>query len=381
MPLSDFILILLFGLIVGWAASRFHQPAAVAQVLLGLVIGPPLLGWIHPGEALELIGQLGIALLLGMAGMHIGSRHLTRHGWTALWVAILGILLCFFGGYTYVVLWGTPYAEAIYVGIALTATSIGISVQVLHQLGLFDHKVGEIVIAAAVIDDVIALYLLATAHGMLSKNLASLQVIFSMFETALVLGIIYILCRWIAQRAEEGLAIPAYHVRLVVISVLIIAFGYITRTLGYSMVVGSFFAGLGLGDGIKPELRKRLSSQLGNVVPFFIPFFFVVIGSRAEWAVMADPGMPSLITGLLVVAIVGKILGGYIGALRAAGPGSSLLIGTSMAPRGEVVLVVAGLGYMQGHISHHMLVALILVTIGAALLSPLMMARIARIVT
>ena len=165
------------------------------------------------------------------------------------------------------------------------------------------------------------------------------------------------------------------------ISVLIIAFGWLTQSLGYSMVVGSFFAGLGLGDGMNQELRKQLSSQLGILVPFLIPFFFVVIGSRAEWGVLGDPGMPTLIAGLLVVALVGKILGGYIGALRATGPGSSLLIGASMAPRGEVALVIAGLGYIQGHISHHMLVALILVTIGAALVSPLMMARMARIVT
>lgn len=379
--MQDFFLIMLLGVSIGWLANRIGQPAAVAQVLLGLIIGPPLLGWISPGEALELIGQLGVVLLLGIAGMHIGSRHLAQQGWTAFWVAILGILICFVGGYTFSVMWGSPYAEAIYVGTALTATSIGISVQVLHQLGLFDHKIGKIVIAAAVIDDVIALYLLATAHGMLSENLVVFQTIFFLFETALILGLIYLFCRWITQRTETMLAGSAYHLQLLLISALIIVFGWVTHELGYSMVVGGFFAGLGSGDGIKPDQRKRLVSQLGIVVPFLIPFFFVVIGSRAEWKVLVDPGMPMLVIGLLVIAMAGKVLGGYLGALRATGSGPSLLIGVSMAPRGEVALVIAGLGYIQEHISHHTLVALILMTIGAAVLSPLIMARMAKIVS
>jgi len=117
---------------------------------------------------------------------------------------------------------------------------------------------------------------------------------------------------------------------------------------------------------------------LGRVVPFLIPFFFVVIDSRAEWNVLADPGMPTLVIGLLLIAIVGKILGGYLGALRATSRARSLLIGVSMAPRGGVTLVIAGLGYLQMHISHHMLVALIMVTIGTAVVSPLLMARMVR---
>lgn len=377
--MQGFFLILLLGVCVGWLANRIGQPPAVAQVLLGLVIGPPLLGWIDSGEALELIGQLGIVLLLGMAGMHIGSRHLAQQGWTALWVAIFGIFICLAGGYVFTSLWGSPHAEAIYVGTALTATSIGISVQVLHQLNLFDRKIGEIIIAAAVIDDVLALYLLATAHGLLSKDLAIYQLGLSMITTALILASIYLLCRWMSRLVGAMLARDRYNVMLLLISVAIIAFGWATEKLGYSMVVGGFFAGLGLGDGMELSIRKQYAQKLGWVVPILTPFFFVVIGSRAEWNVLSDPGMLTLVIGLLLIAIAGKTLGGYLGALRAAGSGPSLLIGVSMAPRGEVALVIAGLGYSQGHISHHMLVALILVTIGTAVVSPLMMAQMAKL--
>ena len=106
--------------------------------------------------------------------------------------------------------------------------------------------------------------------------------------------------------------------------------------------------------------------------------FFVIVSSNAEWGVLADSGMPVFVIGLLVVAMLGKIAGGFFGAWRGGSLRMSLLIGVSMTPRVEVALVITGLGYAQGHISHHVLVALILVTIGAALLGPQLMARLAR---
>ena len=375
--MQNFILILVLGVLIGWLANRFGQPTAVAQVLLGLVIGPPILGWINTNELLETIGQIGVVLLLGMAGLHIGSKHLAKHGWTALWVAVFGIFFCLIGGYVFSVMWGSPHAEAVYVGTALTATSIGISVQVLSQLGMINYEAGKIIIAAAVIDDVIALYLLATAHGLLSEDLKVYQVVLSMFETVLVLGVIYVLCRWATRRVSASYN-NMNRAGIILIATLIVIFGWTTEELGYSMVVGGFFAGLGLGDGMESSTRKLMALQLGRVVPFIVPFFFVVIGSRAEWSVITDPGMPSLVLGLFLIAIAGKVLGGYLGAVHTTSKSTSLLVGMSMAPRGEVALVIAGLGYFQEHISHHMLIALILVTIGTAVMSPLAMAHIAR---
>ena len=371
-------MILLFGASAAWFAKRLGQPAAVAQVLLGLIIGPPLLGWIGAGEELQIIGQLGVVLLLGMAGLHLGSEHLVREGWTGLWVALSGMLFCLAGGYGLAVWWGSPHAEAVYVGATLTATSIGISVQVLHQLGLINHRVGSIVIAAAVIDDVLALYLLAVAHGILSKDLSAGPLAGSMILVAVVLAVIFVVCRWLAQKPGAKLFSARYPVSLLAVIFIIVAFGWLTETMGYSLVVGGFFAGLGLGDGLDPVHRKRLVKQLEGPVLLLVPFFFVIVGSRAEWGALADPGMPTLVIGLLAIAMLGKVAGGFIGAWRGGNTGLPLLVGVSMTPRGEVALVIAGIGYAQGHISHHVLIALILMTIGAALLGPLLMTRLAR---
>jgi Kef-type K+ transport system membrane component KefB len=345
--LPDIILILLLGLIVGWGASRLRLPVAVGQVLLGIVIGPPLLGWIHTDNNLRLLGELGVLLLLGMAGLRLGLDRLIGVGMTGLWVALLGMVFCLAGGYGFAAWWGSPAEEAIYIGVALTATSIAISVQLLHQFGLVERKVGRIVIAAAVIDDILALYLLATAHGVLSNALAPARIVASVVMAAVILVAIFMACRWLARQLAQA-SFPIHPIYLLpVIVAVIVSFGWLTHTLGYSQVVGGFFAGLGLGEGLHSGQRDRLGRQLNGIVMVLVPFFFVLIGGRAEWQVLMDPGMPTLVAGLLVVAIVGKAVGGMLGSVSTGNLRQQLLVGMSMVPRGEVILVIAGLGFAQ----------------------------------
>ena len=298
--MQDFILILLFGVSAAWLAKRFGQPAAVAQVLVGLAIGPPLLGWIEPGEELQLIGQLGVTLLLGMAGLHIGLKPMVREGWVGLWVALFGMLFCLAGGYGFAAWYGSPLPEAVYVGTALTATSIGISVQVLHQLNLINHKVGRVVVAAAVIDDVLALYLLAIAHGVLSEELVTTQIAISIPLAAVILMGIYLSCWGVGKRLLEPLFKIQNSFSLLTIIALILSFGWLTEAMGYSLVVGGFFAGLGLGDGLNQMHRDILVKQLDRLVLILIQFFFVLVGSRAEWGVFAEAGLPNFVFMLCI---------------------------------------------------------------------------------
>lgn len=369
----DVMLILLLGLSVGWAGKRVGIPIAVGQVLLGVLIGPPMLGLVEPNEGLELLGELGVVLLLGMAGMHLGFGRLAQARWAGLWVAAFGMVLSFIAGYFFTTWWGSNHPEALYVGTTLTATSIGISIQVLHQLNLTKKKVGQIVVAAAVIDDVAALYLLALAHGLLSGSVSSVKIAGSMFLAIMLFAAIFITCRFIFRIFASKLPRLRAIYRLVAAVLLICLFGWITEHLGYSLVVGGFFAGLGIGDGLEESDKEQLLKQLEKLVFLLVPFFFVLIGTRAEWRVLGDPGMLILVAGLLVIAISGKTIGGIIGAIGGGDLRERALIGMSMVPRGEVALVIASLGFQQGHISHHMLVALILMAIGAAIFGPVFM--------
>jgi len=374
----DILLILVLGLITGSLAKRAGLPVAVAYVLLGVVLGGSVLGWIETSPLIEGLGEFGVVLLLGSAGLHLGLERMKQAGWASVWVALFGIVLSFVAGYVFVFNWGATTPEAIYTGTALTATSIGISVQVLKQFGLVHHRVGQVVIAAAVIDDVIALFLLAMAHSALTEGIETLRILGSFVLIVIVLSAIF----WSSQ-ALARFTISRHkllHHRYLVIGVVIVMLGFaeLTKWLGFSAVVGAFFAGLGLGDGAGKERRGELIKALDPWILILVPFFFVLIGARAEWMVLNDPGMKTLWLGLLLIALLGKSIGGVLGALRCGNFKSRLLIGLSMVPRGEVALVIASLGFQQGHLGHHVFIAVILMTIAIAILGPLLMALLAR---
>ena len=366
----EILLVLILGVAAGWLGRRVGLPAAVGQVALGAVLGPAVLGWVSPDDALRLLAEIGVVLLLGMAGLHIGLERLVAAGRSAWWVALLSMALPLGGGYVAASWWGSPEPEAIYVGVALAATSIGISVQVLHQFGLLRSWVGEVVVAAAVIDDIVALYLLAVAHGVLSSGFSLSRMGSSLLLALVSLGALFFVSRWVARRtAGNTFQMP------VAIGLVLVA-GGTTAILGLSTVVGGFFAGLGIGEGVGGRRREQLISSLDRLVLLLVPFFFVLIGVAAEWEIVTEPGMTALMLGLLVVALLGKVMGGMVGAIG-GGLWASLVVGASMAPRGEVALVVADLGFRQGHLDHHVFVTLILVAVSTAVAAPLLIAAAA----
>lgn len=374
----DLLLILILGVAVGWMARRFRFPAAVAQVLLGMFIGAPLLGWVEVDEATRLLGELGVVILLGVAGLELGIGRLFAAGRSGLLVAVLGIGLSWLAGYGVATLWGSPSPEAVYVGIVLAATSVGISVQVLRQYGLIERRIGEIVLAAAVIDDVIALYLLALAHGTLNGGFSASMLGMSLTVGIVLLASIFWCGRSLFYLVQARLQKMGSYATVSAIALFLVTAAWSTELAGFSPVVGAFFAGLGVRSGYDSRSEESPISALEPLVWLFTPFFFVAIGSRADWSVIGDPGMPLLLAGLLFAAVTGKVLGGVLGAVDLRGGVPRTLAGLSMAPRGEVALVIAALGFAQGHISHHMLVALVLMTVLCALIAPAGMAWLAR---
>jgi Kef-type K+ transport system membrane component KefB len=271
------------------------------------------------------------------------------------------------GGYVVASWWGSPEPEAIYIGVILAATSIGISVQVLHQFDLIESKIGEIVVGAAVIDDIIALYLLAVFHDVLDGTFSILQLGSSLVWALGSLGAVFFVCRWSMQHVNGKI------IGTMIVIILVMASGLFTAWLGLSAVVGGFFAGLGISEGVGVKQRTQLTGDMKRLVLVLVPFFFALIGVTAEWDVVAEQGMVSLILSLLIIALLGKILGGIVGTLN-GGLWAGLVVGASMAPRGEVALVAADLGFRQGHLDHHVFVALILVIVAAAVVAPLLVA-------
>lgn len=376
--MSDVLLVLVLGITVGGLSQRFKFPNAVAQVALGVLLGNAVLGWVEHSATLHTLGEVGVVLLLGVAGLELGIDRLKAAGWAGVIVATLGILFSFAGGYALGRFYGSPNPEAIYVGLALAATSIGITVQVLQQFGLIGHRVAEVVIAAAVIDDVLALFLLAAAHGLLSDGLTATGTFGFLVLAVAVLGGVYGLCRALTRWASRGGLIDNVWARTAWILGAIVGAALLTHALELSAVVGGFFAGLGAGEGLGRTVRERSVRTLNPAVLILMPFFFVMVGVQAQWQIMNESALVWFVAGLIALAITTKAAGGVMGALRGHSWTERWLIGFGMVPRGEITLVIATLGFEQGHLTHHVFVALVLMAIVLSIVGPLLMVPFAK---
>lgn len=375
---TDILLVLVLGGALGWLSLRLGFPNAVAQVLLGVLLGTAVLGWVPHSSLLHGFGLVGVVLLLGVAGLEVGLERLTAAGWAGVLVATLGIVLSAAGGYAVASVYGSPLDEALYVGLALGATSIGITAQVLEQFGLIGHRVADVLLAAAVIDDVIALYLLGAAHGFLSDDLSGSGALIFIALAIIALGGLFALCRFLTAWASHRCLLKNRGSRGVWIVTMVALGAWLTHTLDLSSVVGAFFAGLGAGEGLTQEASGRSAKDLQPLVLLLMPFFFVMIGVQAQWDILDEPALLWLVLGLIGIAVISKTLGGVFGAIRIGSWRERWLIGFGMVPRGEVALVISTLALEQGHMARPVFVALVLMTITVAVAGPLLMAPLAK---
>lgn len=346
-------------------------------VLLGIVLGPSLLGWTNADAAwLRGFGEAGIVLLLGVAGLQVEVPALVRTGWSGFGVAILGIAFTFAGVFLFTALWGSPAQESLYTALALSATSIGITTQVLHRFGLLRDVIGRSIVAAAVVDDVVVLYLLAVVHAALTDSIEIMRVSQSAVLALVAIAAIFLTTMWLGRQCRRWTH-GASSLRIIIAILLIYLGAMGTHWAGLSTVVGGFFAGLGFGYGLGLTEANATAKRLNPLVLITVPFFFVLIGTRAEFSVLAEPAIVFFVIAVLGIAIGGKLIGGVMGAAQTLDSRRRILIGVGMAPRGEVALVVAGIGLVQGHLSHHAFVAIVLITLTTAIVIPVLMIRLA----
>lgn len=375
---TDILLVLLLGGVSAWLSQRFRLPNAVLQVLLGVVLGAAVLGWVPHSPLLHVFGEIGVLLLLGTAGLALGIRRLQAAGWAGVAVATLGILFGVSGGYAVGWFFGSPSEEALYLGLALGATSIGITVQVLEQFGLIGHRIADILIAAAVLDDVIVLYLLGATHGLLQGDASVIAALTFVLLAVISLGGVFAVFRMLTQWALSKTLIDSKLRRGLWIIAAIGLGATLTQALGMSAVVGAFFAGVGVGEGLDDEARDISTKSLRPLVLMFMPFFFVMIGVQANWDIARDPALLGFVIALTAIAVAAKVGGGIVGTRRALSWRERWAVGFGMAARGEVCLVIATVGLKQGHITQATFAALVLTAILLSILGPGLMTPFAK---
>lgn len=340
-------LLLIFGTAKLFAniCERFGQPGVVGEILAGVLLGPSLLGWVRPDGLLTALAEMGVMFLLFRVGLEVKASDLMRVGKRALIVAVLGVILPFVLGWAVMMLAGVSRIEAIFVGAALVATSVGITAQVLASKGLLQERASQIILAAAVIDDILGLLVLALVSSMAERhiNLAALA------TTGLIAGGFTLLVakygtrtlQHVMPRIERRLAVEEaqFHLALVLLFGLALAAVFV----GVAAIVGAFLAGMALSETV----NRRVHDLAHGITDLLVPFFLVGIGLHLELSAFASRSTLLLTLVICVVAVLSKFVGCGLGAWK-LGRAEMLRIGVGMVPRGEVGMVVAQIGLSLG---------------------------------
>ena len=379
------MVILLGARILAELAVRVGVPSVLGELLAGVVLGPSLLGWIEPHEVIHLLAEIGIILLLFQVGLETDVSRLARAGSRALVVAVTGFVLPFVLGFVLSYFgFGLSLLVSLFVGGTLTATSIGITVRVLTDLQRHHCLEGQVVLGAAVVDDVLGVILLALLYefsvggGVSFANAGKVMVFVAVFF--LIAPVAAKFMSMVIKHFERVSQIPGLIPTSVVSLVLL--FAWLAHAVGAPELLGGFAAGLALSRRFylpfalalrsDPVFAESIAQQMRPIVYLFTPIFFVMVGLSLNLQIIDWGGGHFWVfsLALLAIAVLGKLSGALL--LREEWR-AKLAIGMAMIPRGEVGLIFAELGRTSGIFSNQTYAALVIVIAVTTLASPFLL--------
>lgn len=359
----------------GGLARVIGQPAVLGELVAGVVVGASVLGWVESGvEAIEIFSELGVIFLLFAIGLETDLKMFVKVGATSGVVAAAGVAMPFVLGYCACRLLGKSDIVSITAGAALTATSVGITARVLSELGKLRSPEGQVILGAAVIDDILGLVILAVVTGLDSDASPTWTGVATIAGSAfgflaLMLGV-GLLAVPRLFRLTARLESPGGHVILALI--LALGLSWLAARAGSAMIVGAFAAGLLVATVPQSHKIEEGITSLGH---FFVPLFFVGVGASVELASL-DPrtvgGRDALLTGgvLVAVGVAGKWLAGFMPFWFR---GDKKLVGAGMVPRGEVGLIFAAEGLDHGVFDDGMFGAVTLMVMVTTMIAPVLL--------
>jgi len=380
------VLILLSARILGEAAAWLSIPPVMGELLAGILLGPSILGWVEPADIIQTLAEIGLILLLFEVGLDTDIATLVNRGKSAAIVALGGFVTPFIGGFAlgYQV-FDLPLIVSLFIGGALTATSIGVTVRVLRDLGRHQSHEAQVVLGAAVLDDILGVVLLAllfefsTGGGVSIANTSKVfifVVIFMLLAPIAAKIIAEIIGRYDSKSKIAGL-IPTAIVSLVLF------FAWLAHVVGAPALLGGFAAGLALSRHFflpfatswqRPDSHfvQRIERHMKPIIHLFTPIFFVMVGlsldlRKVDWASFAVWQMS---LAFIVLAILSKLLGAF---LIKESTHFRWAVGISMIPRAEVGLIFAELGRISGVFDADLYAVMILTIAATTVLPPFML--------
>jgi Kef-type K+ transport system membrane component KefB len=343
--------------LLGHLFQRLRLPVVVGELLAGAILGPQLLNLVHSSEVLDAMAELGVIMLLFMAGLETHMEELMETRAAAIKVAVLGAVLPFVGGALVGLLFGWGSSSALFMATALTATSVGITVRALRELGHSERRAVRIILAAAVLDDVLGLIVLVVVSGATSGTIV---------EAIAYVGLFGFFGPRLVVRLRDWLKDLRVSVLFEIGVVLTLALSLLADYIGLAAIVGAFIAGLTMS-----ELRQHtgIVKRFEPLAWFFTPFFFVLMGTYLDFGAFAQPSVLLAIVVFTALAVATKYLGGSFGA-RAEGRQVAREVGVGMVPRGEVGIVVAGFALAEGAIGDDVYAAILGMVLATTILAP-----------
>jgi Kef-type K+ transport system membrane component KefB len=390
--LVQLALLLLGALLLGRLATRLRLPAVVGELCVGIVLGPTLLGHLSPAVSdwlvprateqfhlLDAIAQLGVLLLVGIAGIELDLGMVRRRRAAALTVGATGVLvplgLGVAAGFLVPVALlsdhGGRLELALFLGVAMCVSAIPVIAKTLTDMRLLHRNVGQLTLAAATIDDVIGWLLLSVVSTMAVSGMGAADIGVSLLGLVVVLVMAVVIGRPVvravmrsaARRSEPGPTVAA-----AVVIVLLCAAG--TQALGFEAVFGAFIGGALVGTSGTVDLG-RLAPLRTAVLAVFAPLYFATVGLRIDLTSLADPVVLGTAGAMIAVAVVGKFTGAYLGAMAVRMTRwEAMALGAGMNARGVIQIVVAGVGLNLGVLTTETYSIVILVAVTTSMMAP-----------
>ena len=361
---------------------RLKLPIVLGELLAGMIVGPFALGQffiidgkqlLHINEEIKILGEMGAIVILFMAGLEMTPKEFLKGGKASFTVGPLGVVVPFFAGFVIFGLFGFEALESMLIATALTATSIAISIQVLSEFGKLKAPEARLIIGAAVVDDILAIAVLSVVisitgsdAGIESINIADVAItilqVLGFFAIMLVVAVIVIPKvitprLWKAKGSVEGIATASF-------------FGAaaLAGSIGLSPIVGAFAVGMALST---TKVFEKVENYIGKIGLIFAPLFFAIIGAQVDLRAV-DLNILMISGVIIVVAIVTKLLGcGLPAMFFLKNKAQGMRVGIGMISRGEVRLIVAGVGVTAGVLTSEVYSTIVIMVAVTTIITPI----------
>lgn len=362
------ILVLISTKICGHISVRLGQPAVLGKLLIGIVLGPAVLSWVNTIDIFQEFSLIGVLLLMFLAGLETDTKQLKENFKPAVAVAVIGIIIPLFSAFLVGEAFGLDFEHSVFLGVLFSATSVSITVQVLKELSVMKTKEASTILGAAVVDDILVVILLAFAMSFLGGGDDAVSIPMILVKKVVFFISIYVFGKYILPVLLKTASKFKVTVPVTTMAVAIcFAVAYFSEMLGMAGIIGTFFIGLFISD---TEYKKEIEHSVDPIAnAIFVPFFYVGVGLNVSFNGVIHQ-LPFLII-CTVVAVLSKLVGGFIGA-KATGFDklSSLSIGAGMISRGEVALILATTGLTSGLLSEEYYTTVIISVILTTLIAP-----------